>query len=361
MKIGIDNGGNWTAEYYEATVVSVVDYYPFGSAMAGRKYNDNSYRYGFNGQEEDPEWKGGAVVFKYRIHDARIGRFLSVDPLSNEYPWNSTYAFAENRVIDGSDLEGLEFYYAADGSFLFKIKGSTQVVIVTEYEIKERSDGKTEWKFMGGSQYILKNNTKGGKNEPVSHDEFIKVASVAYGESSVGYGITSHDEMNGIASAHIRNPTNTAFARNAEAAMDFQNDTERERNDSKGKKTAINATINAYQGVDRSNGATNWDGVDQAIVTGENRNISGGVSHAYLEGWTIKTKHYNSWKKNIEDSGRTFRAPQHIKANENAASYNRGKYRKESTAQIALTIFMRERSAENGESDEPVEPIEDED
>jgi hypothetical protein len=29
LKVGIDNGGNWTAEYYEATVVSAVDYYPF--------------------------------------------------------------------------------------------------------------------------------------------------------------------------------------------------------------------------------------------------------------------------------------------------------------------------------------------
>ena len=25
------------------------------------------------------------------------------------YPWNSNYAFAENRVIDGIDLEGLEY------------------------------------------------------------------------------------------------------------------------------------------------------------------------------------------------------------------------------------------------------------
>jgi len=31
-----------------------------------------------------------------------------VDPLEDEYPWNSTYAFAENMVIECSDLEGLE-------------------------------------------------------------------------------------------------------------------------------------------------------------------------------------------------------------------------------------------------------------
>jgi hypothetical protein len=31
-----------------------------------------------------------------------------VDPLAPEYPWNSTYAFAENAVIWGTDLEGTE-------------------------------------------------------------------------------------------------------------------------------------------------------------------------------------------------------------------------------------------------------------
>lgn len=55
---------------------------------------------------------GNSIVFKYRIHDPRLRRFLSVDPLASSYPWNSTYAFAENRVIDGIDLEGLEFLKA---------------------------------------------------------------------------------------------------------------------------------------------------------------------------------------------------------------------------------------------------------
>ena len=34
-------------------------------------------------------------------------RFLSVDPLAKSYPWNSTYAFAENDVIRSIDLDGL--------------------------------------------------------------------------------------------------------------------------------------------------------------------------------------------------------------------------------------------------------------
>ena len=53
--------------------------------------------------------EGNSVNYKYRMHDPRIGRFFAVDPLSSEYPHNSTYAFSENRVIDGVELEGLEY------------------------------------------------------------------------------------------------------------------------------------------------------------------------------------------------------------------------------------------------------------
>ena len=79
--------------------------------MPGRKANPGSYSYGFQNQETDPEMLVGAVAFKYRVHDARIGRFLSVDPLTPDYPWNSPYAFSENRLIDRVELEGLETGY----------------------------------------------------------------------------------------------------------------------------------------------------------------------------------------------------------------------------------------------------------
>jgi uncharacterized protein (UPF0548 family) len=52
---------------------------------------------------------GNSYDFLFRIYDPRLGRFLSTDPLEKEYPWNSSYAFAENRVIDGKDLEGKEW------------------------------------------------------------------------------------------------------------------------------------------------------------------------------------------------------------------------------------------------------------
>jgi RHS repeat-associated protein len=73
--------------------------------------NSLLYSYGFNGQERDDEvkGKGNSVNFTYRMHDPRLGRFLGLDPLSSKFPYNSPYAYCENRVIDGRDYEGLEY------------------------------------------------------------------------------------------------------------------------------------------------------------------------------------------------------------------------------------------------------------
>ncbi|WP_435264303.1 RHS repeat-associated core domain-containing protein [Tenacibaculum sp. nBUS_03] len=90
-----------------------MDYYPFGMLVPNRHGQADSYRYGFQGQEKDDEVKGegNSYNFTYRMHDARIGRFFRPDPMASQYPHNSSYAFSENRVIDGVELEGLEFFY----------------------------------------------------------------------------------------------------------------------------------------------------------------------------------------------------------------------------------------------------------
>ncbi len=72
--------------------------------------NSSSYRYGFQGQEKDNEIKGdgNSLNYTFRMHDPRVGRFFAIDPLFRKFPHNSPYAFSENRVIDGIELEGLE-------------------------------------------------------------------------------------------------------------------------------------------------------------------------------------------------------------------------------------------------------------
>ncbi len=39
-----------------------------------------------------------------------VGRFLSVDPLKDSYPWYTPYQFAGNTPIQAIDLDGLEEY-----------------------------------------------------------------------------------------------------------------------------------------------------------------------------------------------------------------------------------------------------------
>jgi RHS repeat-associated protein len=98
-------------DYYTADVISAQDYYPFGMIMPGRTIiNGSGYRYGFNGKENDKEVKGEGKQQDYgmRIYDPRLGRFLSVDPISNEYPELTPYQFASNTPIWAIDLDGLE-------------------------------------------------------------------------------------------------------------------------------------------------------------------------------------------------------------------------------------------------------------
>jgi RHS repeat-associated protein len=90
-----------------ADIVSLTDYYPFGMVMPGRNFTSDKYRMGYNGKEKDEEWD--AAEYGFRMYNAKIGRFFSVDPIERKYPELSPYQYASNRVIDGVDWDGLEF------------------------------------------------------------------------------------------------------------------------------------------------------------------------------------------------------------------------------------------------------------
>lgn len=52
--------------------------------------------------------KENNVVFQDTLTIDQTSRFFSVDPLAKDYPHNAPYAFSENRVLDATELEGLE-------------------------------------------------------------------------------------------------------------------------------------------------------------------------------------------------------------------------------------------------------------
>jgi RHS repeat-associated protein len=87
------------------------NYYPFGmehkgynGSMYGVKNNLKTYQ-----KQEFTEDLGlNTHEWKFRMSDPAIGRFWQIDPLSEKYAYNSTYAFQENKLGSGIELEGLE-------------------------------------------------------------------------------------------------------------------------------------------------------------------------------------------------------------------------------------------------------------
>ena len=89
---------------------SIQDYYSYGMLEPLRSFSNENYRFGFNGKENDNESVGTGDYENYgmRIYDSRVGRFISIDPLFNKFPWWSPYAFAGDNPIWAKDLDGLE-------------------------------------------------------------------------------------------------------------------------------------------------------------------------------------------------------------------------------------------------------------
>mgnify|MGYP003350134011 CR=1 FL=1 len=116
--LGVQTSGtpDGVADFYYPDIVSTTDYYAFGMAMPGRTFTSSAYRYGFNGKEKDDEVNvsGGDYDFGARIYDARLGRWLSVDPLAGSYPNLSPYNSNENNPIFFKDSDGMDAVATVD-------------------------------------------------------------------------------------------------------------------------------------------------------------------------------------------------------------------------------------------------------
>ena len=103
-------------------------------ALNGPWMNDNALdnRYQYNGKEIDEDF--GLKVYHYgaRIYDPAIGRFTGVDPISDKFPWVSTYNYAENEPVANIDLWGLQRFYAADGSFIGSYGDSDEERVIND-------------------------------------------------------------------------------------------------------------------------------------------------------------------------------------------------------------------------------------
>jgi len=93
-------------------ILEETHYYPFGLTMSGISSKAagvlENKKNKFQNQEFDDDLGINYYEFKWRNHDPQIGRFIQIDPLANDYVYNSTYAFSENKVTNHVELEGLE-------------------------------------------------------------------------------------------------------------------------------------------------------------------------------------------------------------------------------------------------------------
>ena len=80
--------------------------YLYTNPIKGLRGYGLSYRFTFNGKENDEETQ--TQDYGFRIYDYRLGKFLTVDPLTKSYPFYSPYQSAGNTPIMAIDKDGAE-------------------------------------------------------------------------------------------------------------------------------------------------------------------------------------------------------------------------------------------------------------
>lgn len=193
------------------------------------------------------------------------------------------YQFASNSPVSGIDQDGLEYYWTANGVYLGHLNNSQDV-----YTASEIKDG------------VALNSASLG----VKYTQFITGAAAVYGESSH----EDFEEANSIAAIYISGRNRTAYGLK-HGGKTFRKTTDIARNKNGAMKQSLAATIAYYNGVDYSNGANAWDGVDQVKYEESDDNLheNGTELHMNTEGWIIPEDLFKAWKQAV---GKKFKAPQ---------------------------------------------------
>ena len=170
------------------------------------------YRYFFNGQEADNEVLGDGALhaFKYRMHDTRIGRFWSVDPLAGDYPYWSTYQFAGLMPTWYGELEGLEPIARPARTVRRPAIGLRQYNYARIEDVRMPSlRTTTTYTYRIGTptgyrqsvstpvgQYIYTYNSPQGNNIPMSSDNWLAKAMTLVGDGCQIYTQRIEDNLN---------------------------------------------------------------------------------------------------------------------------------------------------------------------
>ncbi|MEL6590414.1 MAG: DUF6443 domain-containing protein [Bacteroidota bacterium] len=111
-------------------------YYPFGMkhSAAGSVQASPANQYRYNGKEYQDELSLGWYDYGFRWYSADIARFVSVDPLAEDFYFLTTFQYASNSPIYMIDLDGLEGIPANE----VKSEDITSVAETTTESMKEK-------------------------------------------------------------------------------------------------------------------------------------------------------------------------------------------------------------------------------
>jgi len=198
-KVLFDNNNDNVADWSVPEISTANDYYPFGMLMPGRTLSAEDYRFGFNDKENLNDVKGVGKIQDYgmRIYDPRLGKFLSVDPLTKSFPDLTPYQFGSNTPIMAIDLDGLEAWIATQKWSKQDKKGystfaEAQLKKYTEAKLKDDCadlairliseyafEKKLPISFITANGQVISNETKefnGVQIREGNKEDFIKVA-----------------------------------------------------------------------------------------------------------------------------------------------------------------------------------------
>jgi len=89
--------------------------------------------------------EGNQQDYEMRIYDPRLGRFLSVDPITKDYPELTPYQFASNTPIRAVDLDGLEAAIISYGYRVTAILVTGSVSVGAAIDYKGNVKLYTQW------------------------------------------------------------------------------------------------------------------------------------------------------------------------------------------------------------------------
>jgi RHS repeat-associated protein len=82
--------------------------------------------------DNEPYGQGNEYDYGFRIYNPRIGRFLSVDPIADQYPWYTPYQFGGNTPIQAIDLDGMEEYVVTNYLNKYRQIQQTSITLINE-------------------------------------------------------------------------------------------------------------------------------------------------------------------------------------------------------------------------------------